>query len=212
MASGTYYIPCCGGNCAYGYIVSVTDITFCPNPQYNLYLNNIYIGFHGSCSACGTLRQYCYSETGSCSNIWASCSSCCVVCNVKNGTNPDGSSTYCNQAQTGFTSTRLRSASSITGGSTSKYGSSYNNFNICSQDCGCSTIRASGNNIFSAINVSFNYTGNPTFRTDFMVEKVMIGGSVISSTTGRITFSNGIWSYTGGMANGAMSFSGSSFD
>lgn len=215
MASNTYYIPCCGGSCVFGYIISFTDVNYCPSIRFSVNINGINVGYYGSCGGsynCGTIHGKCDASGGSCSNILAACSACCQICCVPTGT-LNGQTTYCcEQRNTDYASERYRSASSITGNRSDWFGSTYSTFNMCQENCGCTIIRASGNNTLTLGITSVSFTGPAKTETDIRIEKVRIGGGVVAATEGRVTYSGG-WSYSGSMTSSGMSFpTGSSFD
>lgn len=220
MAGSVYYIPCCGDDCIYGYIISLTDWNYCPSFKYSLDINGVDLGMvYMSCNeGCTFIQGMCYSGYGSCSGPWFSneggpCSRCCQNCSIYNGTNADGSPSYCaDQNNRFYASKRYRSAT-ITGGNTSDFGSTYTNFSVCNVNCGCTVIKQVGTNTLNLSRYAVSLVSDPFVETKVLIEKVRIGGSVVASTEGTIGYYFGWYtdgSMTGGPSNFSMNFPGGS--
>lgn len=190
-----YYVPCCGNNCAYGYIISMTDLFYCPGLTFEVYINGYNLFRYNACGVCSTIYHDCY---------FPNCTDCCEQCWT-----PDGFGGYSSTYTYDYSYARFRTASSIAGGAPDTYGSGYTTFSVCNPltPCGCSLIKSTGTNIMSIQLDPKNYIGAVYKQTLFRIEKVQIGGGVVSYREGSI-IRNGSFFQTAGdmLSNFTMSF------
>jgi len=142
MAKNTYYIPCCGSDCAYGYAICIGDMVEQPNFTWDAYINDILVISNGP------------SGYGNCTNLYGR-----SLCTLGNGCvqNCCGSVEYdssygrniwytCYSTYGGYYVNKY-----MTGGYYNSdlfpYWSSIYNLNLCTiagGDCGCKIISQDG--------------------------------------------------------------------
>lgn len=191
MAANTYYIPCCGSDCAFGYMISVGDGYYTPNMIWNVYINDILLTSNAPSDGFGNTGARCSTLYGKCIG-WSSC--CQFNCSSSEYDTTLGRIIYYGCYENNYYYYYKKYA---TGGdhNTTNFPSYVprEQVNICQKgNCGCNVIKQSGTNVvkFSLQYPSVGFAQEAYGNTIFEITKInLLTNTAVATYSGWVAAS-----------------------